>query len=113
VKNPLVGRGKPRAKRSASWPKVRKAHLADNPVCRACGGDKNLEVHHIAPFHLHPELELDPHNLITLCERASRNCHFVFGHFFDWQKFNPNVRNEVTQFDHERRAAKTHGVSVL
>ena len=54
--------------RSDQWPKVRKTHLASHPTCELCGGEKKLEVHHMRPFHLHPELELEPSNLITLCE---------------------------------------------
>jgi hypothetical protein len=40
------------------------------------------------PYHLHPELELSPGNLMTLCE----DCHFIFGHYSDWRSHNPLVR---------------------
>ena len=105
MKNPAVQLRKPRLKRSPLWRKTRRDHLKREPVCRACGTDLNLEVHHIKPFHLRPELELDERNLITLCERSGRDCHYVFGHFHDWRKFNPNVRNDVVRYDNERRQA--------
>jgi hypothetical protein len=77
--------------RSSRWPTVRKHFLAKNPVCQVCNSKKNLNVHHIQPFHLQPGLELEESNLITLCEGGSINCHFLFGHFCNWKNFNPEV----------------------
>ena len=74
--------------RSYQWTKTRKEFLENNPCCAACGRDKKLEVHHIKPFHLHPELEYDMNNLITLCDDP---CHFVFGHLMNYQSWNENV----------------------
>jgi hypothetical protein len=58
--------------------------------CEWCGRTKpmfsSLEVHHIQPQHLHPELRDTPSNLVTLC----RDCHFVLGHKRNW-------KNEVTE----------------
>jgi 5-methylcytosine-specific restriction enzyme A len=81
------------SKRSSKWPKVRKAFILEHNVCAACGETTKLEVHHICPFHLHPELELDPNNLITLCETASKGvvCHMNIGHNGDYKKVNENV----------------------
>lgn len=83
------------ATRSSKWPKVRKQHLAENPVCSACGRSKNLEVHHIEPVHLNPDRELDPTNLITLC---SDPCHIVFGHFMDYKSWNINVVKDCSVY---------------
>lgn len=77
--------------RSSKWPKVREEHLKSQPECQACGTRENLNVHHILPFHTNPEMELDPNNLITLCESKSFNCHYGLGHGKNWMKFNPNV----------------------
>ena len=69
-------------KRSSQWGSIRAKHLKDHSTCAACGGTDKLEVHHKVPFHVHPELELDLTNLITLCE-ADKNgicCHLGFGH---------------------------------
>lgn len=76
--------------RSYQWPEVRKIHLKNNPSCAACGGSVRVQVHHKIPFHTHPELELDPTNLITLC-MGERECHLWCGHLEDWHKFNLEV----------------------
>lgn len=82
--------------RSPEWPKVRAAHLKTQPVCQVCGGTKNLQVHHIQPFHLDQSLELDPNNLITLCENPKWNCHLKYGHFDNFRtKWNPEIKNEA------------------
>jgi 5-methylcytosine-specific restriction enzyme A len=73
--------------RSPAWGRVRKEFLAEHPECAACGGRHHREAHHLKPYHLWPDLELDPANLLTLC----RSCHFVFGHLHDWTSFNPNA----------------------
>ena len=82
-------------KRSNKWPSVRKEHLKNESWCRFCGEIRNLEVHHIEPFHLHPELELDDYNLITLCECIGKECHFKKGHLGNWKKFNQDIKNEA------------------
>jgi 5-methylcytosine-specific restriction endonuclease McrA len=81
-------------KRSDQWPKVRAAHLLKENWCRNCGTINRLEVHHVQPFHLHPELELDPTNFITLCEDSTdgAECHLKVGHLGNWKNFNPQVR---------------------
>jgi len=78
-------------KRSPHWPKVEKAHLAAHPACDACGAHMHLQVHHVSPFHLHPELELDDANLVTLCMDSNR-CHLLIGHGDNWKQYNPNLR---------------------
>lgn len=86
------------ASRSPRWRKVRAQHLKNNPRCIACGHKKNLEVHHIKPFHLFPELELEPSNLITLGAKCpSGNHHYLFGHCHDWHSYNPDVRETAAQ----------------
>lgn len=85
--------------RSSKWPKVRADHLLKQSKCQACGETDNLQVHHIKPFHKFPELELDENNLITLCEGKTRNCHFTFGHFYDWHCYNPDVKKDAVMFN--------------
>jgi 5-methylcytosine-specific restriction protein A len=77
-------------KRSAHWSSVRNAHIDKQPNCQVCGGSKDLQVHHVQPFHEHPELELDPNNLITLCESGT-NCHLNYGHAGNFRGYNPEV----------------------
>ena len=88
--------GKPSEARSSHWPIVRAAHLRLNPKCAATGDTNDLEVHHVEPYHLRPDLELDPSNLITLTEKsktlAGLNMHFIAGHLCNWSDVNPSVR---------------------
>jgi 5-methylcytosine-specific restriction enzyme A len=80
------------AKRSPKWPAVRRKHLKLQPTCMACGTLMNLEVHHIHPVHVYPDQELDPTNLITLCETPTNFCHYIFGHLgLSWYKWDPSV----------------------
>jgi len=85
------------ARRSSSWRKVRKAFLADNPRCAICDGTKKLEVHHIVPFHLSPSFELEPLNLMALCERKKYgiNCHLLVGHLGNYRKVNPSAKTDA------------------
>lgn len=76
--------------RSYHWPAVEHAHLIAHPFCAVCGTGKRLQVHHKKPFHLHPELELDPENLLTLC-MGTLSCHLLFGHLGCWKTINPHV----------------------
>lgn len=60
-------------------------------VCAVCGKKKSwklsLQVHHIVPFSVNPDLELEPSNLITLCG----DHHLWVGHLGWFQSWNPNV----------------------
>jgi len=85
--------------RNPKWKKLRDAHLKKEYWCKYCGNLSNLEVHHVKPFHLYPQLELDPSNLITLCESftcskgtLSNQCHLIQGHLGKWININPNIR---------------------
>lgn len=86
--------------RSSKWPAVRKAHLVEHPVCEVCGGSEKLKVHHVRPFHLHPDFELDPRNLLTLCEagRGGLNCHLAIGHLGDFKSFNVDARANAAEW---------------
>jgi 5-methylcytosine-specific restriction protein A len=99
-----------KAKRSNHWPKVRKEHLEKNPTCAVCGGNKKLEVHHIRPFHLHPNLELEPTNFVTLCENMKEgiNCHLLFGHLGNFKSFNVNVIKEAQEWKLKLENRPTH-----
>ena len=82
-------------KRSVHWRTVRKHHLIKEGWCRSCSSIKDLEVHHVMPFHLDPAKELDDSNLITLCETIGVQCHLKKGHLGNWKKANPNIRQEA------------------
>lgn len=84
-------------KRSPHWPACEKAHLKAQPTCQACGSGHSLQVHHMKPFHLYPALELDPTNLLTLCENSVLNCHLKIGHLDNWKNYNASVVSDAAQ----------------
>ncbi|HTK07862.1 MAG TPA: HNH endonuclease [Ktedonobacteraceae bacterium] len=95
--------GKPR---SPEWPRVAHEHLSHEPACVVCGHrGRGLQVHHIKPFHLYPELELDPKNLITLCEIRGRTHHLLVGHLGDWESYNKRVRVDAKRYSDQSAAA--------
>lgn len=81
---------KSRALRSSKWGALAK-RFVKGKSCACCGRKECLVVHHIQPFHLHPELELDESNLIVLCEGKIVNCHLAVGHLFYWPSHNPDI----------------------
>ncbi len=82
------------AARSGGWHTVEKHFLESHSTCAACGGHTHLQVHHIRPFHLVPELELDVNNLITLC-MGRKECHLRLGHGGNFKAYNPHVKTDV------------------
>jgi 5-methylcytosine-specific restriction endonuclease McrA len=83
------------AQRSSKWSSIRKNHLKDNPTCAACGKNKKLEVHHIEPVHINSDRELDPTNLVTLCDKP---CHIIFGHLMDYKSWNNDVVQDCSTY---------------
>jgi 5-methylcytosine-specific restriction endonuclease McrA len=65
-----------------------RAHAIANPVCQWCGGGR-VEVHHIQPVHVAPQLAMRPDNMISLCRR----CHLVVGHLGSFKRYCSNVRD--------------------
>jgi 5-methylcytosine-specific restriction endonuclease McrA len=90
--------------RSPEWRHVERTHLLHEPRCQACGTSYKPQVHHIAPFHLHPELELVEVNLITLC-MSGNECHLKIGHLGNWRGFNPRVRLDAANALRQKAAA--------
>lgn len=79
--------------RSSQWRTVRKQFLSEHPACAACGGTESLTVHHIVPFHVDISKELDPDNLLVLCEKYG--CHLRIGHLLSWQSYNVDARKDA------------------
>jgi len=92
--------------RSPEWQHIAKEHRKREPACVACGykGSK-VQVHRIKPFHLHPQLELDPDNLITLCSARGREHHLLLGHLDSWESYNEHIRADAKHF-HRKTAAQ-------
>ena len=100
---------KPKLARSVTWSTVRRHHLQKQPECQACGSKQKLEVHHIIPTHVDKTKELDPNNLLTLCENpATGFCHYIFGHLsLSWWKYNLDVIEEAENHKQNIDIAKT------
>lgn len=91
--------GKPAKLRSPRWAHLRSLFLVKGAKCAACGYTKSLNVHHVLPFSLYPEKELDSTNLIVLGEACpGGNHHLMFGHLLNWKSFNVNVRTDAATF---------------
>jgi 5-methylcytosine-specific restriction protein A len=82
--------------RSPKWSSVRKQHVKENPKCAVCGKTNKIEVHHIEPVHINPDRELDPSNLITLCDSP---CHLIFGHLMDYRSWNKDVVEDSKNYN--------------
>lgn len=80
--------------RSVKWNDFRKEFIVGK-TCAACDGSRALDVHHILPVHIRPDLEFDESNLIVLCDDAWKNCHHRIGHGFHWKSYNPNVIDDA------------------
>ena len=90
--------------RSPKWSEVRTAFVKEHPTCEVCGGTDKRQVHHIQPFHTHPERELDPSNLITLCESKAGNHHLWWGHLGSFKSWNMDVREDAKKWGAKIRA---------
>lgn len=100
----LVGdilKGRPLKFRSPKWHTVEKRCVArDGGRCKWCGSTVKPQGHHKKPYHLNPEDELDPNNVITLCMDPINECHLRQGHrsnehpYGNWKDFNPNIQKE-------------------
>ena len=77
-------------KRSDDWPKLRRLFIKQHPECTICGTRKGLTAHHILPIWIYPALELEPTNLITLCNSGA-NHHFTFGHLCNYKSHNEHI----------------------
>lgn len=93
--------------RSSHWNSVAHDFKQAHPYCFACGPDAAyplnfIQVHHEIPFHFcilldRPDLELDPRNLLTLCQGDRLDIldhHLSIGHEGDFRRYNPNVRRD-------------------
>ena len=89
--HPLAKLLHPGEARSPKWREVEEKFKAQYPRCSACAGTQTIQVHHRQPFGLHPELELDPSNLITLCMSYPNECHLKIGHGGNFRRYNPHV----------------------
>lgn len=94
------------APRSGKWARLERIHLAQHPECEVCGTKEEVVGHHVLPFHLFPQYELDPDNIWSLCN--SRFHHITFGHLMLFAAYNPKVREDTAyirgKIDHRQLA---------
>ncbi len=88
---------------SFTWKKLRNEFVKKNKHCFICGGVENLEVHHIIPKKINPDLYLEESNLIVLCDGSDRfkglSCHRIFGHFGCYRsRWNENILEDAKYF---------------
>jgi 5-methylcytosine-specific restriction protein A len=64
---------------SARWMRLRKAFLAEHPLCVRCETEGRLVpatiVHHIRERLERPDLALDPANLLSMCDKCHSSLH--------------------------------------
>jgi hypothetical protein len=73
--------------------KAKKSYVEKHPECAICGSPNCLEVHHVQPVHLFPDLACSFENFITLCDSNNNSCHRWIGHFGNFKsKYNLQVR---------------------
>lgn len=71
-----------------SWQRCRRAFLKRvGKICVCCSSKKKIEVHHILPRHIRPDLTVDFTNLIALCKA----CHLHIGHLNSYFTYNAEV----------------------
>jgi hypothetical protein len=108
-------------RRSSHWPTVEKHFLAANPGCFVCSADQHqarikqvgalatrgLQVHHKFPFHFcillgRPDLEVDPRNLVVLCEDelgvATEDHHNIVGHYRNFQSWDDALDKNIATY---------------
>ena len=92
---------KPKTKRSPKWAALEKKLLAAHPYCAVCGHRirKQLRGHHIIPVHVDPARELDPANVVILCQGDTVNCHLLFGHLLNWDSWNEYVAKDAAAWN--------------
>ena len=96
----VPGKAPANARRSSQWRRVRDAFILGKS-CSICNSRRYLVAHHVIPFHLAPHLELDPRNLMVLCEskKYGINCHLLVGHVGNWRRINPIVHADVAYWN--------------
>ena len=70
----------------------------DNYACQKCGirGAKGirpiLEIHHIKPRSIYPELAMEENNVQTLCKECHKKTDSYLKNKFRMKKFDPNIQ---------------------
>lgn len=57
-----------------AWNELSRKLRTETPYCQKCGRHDHLQVHHLLPKKLYPELMLDEKNLVVLCPKCHTFC---------------------------------------
>ena len=72
------------------WQKCRREFFKaiKHKECVCCRSKKKIEVHHILPRHIRPDLAVDFTNLIALC----KGCHLRIAHLGSYFTYNEAIK---------------------
>ncbi len=101
-------------KRSDRWPTYRKhwihgapkLGIEPHPACACCGSKIGVQVHHVRPFALAPELECDDtyKNYVSVCEsitdehgKPGKECHLHVAHGGSFHTYNDRVLEDAAE----------------
>ena len=65
---------KAKAQRAKAWALLSSKLRKETPFCQKCGRKEHLQVHHLLPRKLYPQLLLEESLLIVLCPRCHTFC---------------------------------------
>lgn len=88
--------------RSPKWSSLRDRFTKEKKRCAISGLETDLEVHHVKPFHLFPDLELEWDNLCLL----TRPIHYLVGHCCKWSYYNARFPQHLDQWRENVAAAR-------
>lgn len=63
-----------KSQRNKSWAELSLKLRTQTPYCQKCGSVSHLQVHHLLPRKLYPQLLLDESLLIVLCPKCHTFC---------------------------------------
>ena len=67
------------------------AKIESTPVCEVTGSNKNLVIHHLESYNIHPELGADPNNMVRVTEDIHKEFHNIYG-------YGNNTREQWNEF---------------
>jgi len=88
--------------RSPKWAAFEKRFVRGK-ACVCCGAKGPLTGHHVIPYHVRPDLELDEANIRPVCTGV--DCHLVIGHLKDFRLWNEDFDADAAAFLQKRRRA--------
>lgn len=79
------------ARQTTEYRKALAEYRVGHLTCEWCLQKEKLEIHHIQPVHVFPELAADTNNLVALCDA----CHLVVGHARNNQLWVSNLKDLI------------------